>query len=542
MRPYGGPYGINGVGEGWIDLSGFLAFSFLGNGDMNNDGAFSKSEFLDLGENWFETWSTKGDSALTSEMLGRGYSNCSPFQLQGKEGNGVARVFGVQTPSVLADLEIDGQSFVNVDIRFKGNGTLLDSRESMKKSIKIDLDDGYPSRKLAGVSKLNLHNMITDAGDMNDVLAYRLFRAAKVPSPRTSFAKVHITVPDSLDDEYIGLYLVLENVDYAFAQHWYGTKKGTIFKPVAPQIFGYLGEDWDAYIRTFDPKTPLSIQEQRRIIDVCKFVSQSSDQEFSSKLSKYFDIDNLARYLAVDVYLTDLDAILGPGQNMYLYLHPKTMQISIIPWDHDHSFGQMRGSQEEREQLSIDQPWMNKNDFLERLFKVEAFQKLYRGYLKEFNETIFQPENLVAQVNELAPILRPAVAQESSENLEKFDFTVGWEVDPELDSADRIDPKPLRTFVVARNQSIAEQLAGTAEGLHPGEAKWLVGMFGYMFMSKMDVDSSATVDKVEFMNTFDNWFDRWAIADSTIISNDELFMGLNNDLSPTGPDPNRIEN
>ena len=95
MRPYGGPYGINGVGEGWIDLSGFLAFSFLGNGDMNNDGAFSKSEFLDLGENWFETWSTKGDSALTSEMLGRGYSNCSPFQLQGKEGNGVARVFGV---------------------------------------------------------------------------------------------------------------------------------------------------------------------------------------------------------------------------------------------------------------------------------------------------------------------------------------------------------------------------------------------------------------------------------------------------------------
>jgi len=50
--------------------------------------------------------------------------------------------------------------------------------------------------------------------------------------------------------------------------------------------------------------------------------------------------------MAVMVYLSDLDGILGPGQNLYLHLHPKTQQFQFIPWDQDHSWGQFnRASQ-----------------------------------------------------------------------------------------------------------------------------------------------------------------------------------------------------
>src|SRR2546430_9931967 len=56
-----------------------------------------------------------------------------------------------------------------------------------------------------------------------------------------------------------------------------------------------------------------------------------------------------------DVCSSDLDSILGPGQNYYAYLRPGTQKFQFIPWDLDHSFGQfgMMGSQEQRENLDI---------------------------------------------------------------------------------------------------------------------------------------------------------------------------------------------
>ena len=55
-------------------------------------------------------------------------------------------------------------------------------------------------------------------------------------------------------------------------------------------------------------------------------MSSSSDAEFASKVAEYLDIDNFARYMAITAWLSDLDGILGPGQNYYLFLHPKTQQ------------------------------------------------------------------------------------------------------------------------------------------------------------------------------------------------------------------------
>jgi len=86
--------------------------------------------------------------------------------------------------------------------------------------------------------------------------------------------------------------------------------------------------------------------------------------------------------MALTAWLTDLDGILGPGQNFYLYLHPKTQKFSFVPWDQDQPFGQFpRGTQEERENLSIKKPWTGENRFVERVYKVESFQTAYRARL-----------------------------------------------------------------------------------------------------------------------------------------------------------------
>ena len=72
----------------------------------------------------------------------------------------------------------------------------------------------------------------------------------------------------------------------------------------------------------------------------CKLVTSGDDAQFAAKLGDYLDLDEFARFMAVTVWLTDLDSILDNGQNFYIYLNPETQKFSFIAWDQDHSFGQ----------------------------------------------------------------------------------------------------------------------------------------------------------------------------------------------------------
>ena len=199
------------------------------------------------------------------------------MNFQGPDGkrNGVLAVMGIEFPSVRADLDFEGVPYRQVSVRYKGNGTFLQSRPSLKRSLKVDLNDGFPGRKLGGATKLNFHSCVTDASWMNEVLAYRLFRDAGVPASRTAYARLYLTVPGKHEQQYVGLYSLVENVDDRFAMDRFGTKKGALFKPVPRRLFEDLGDDWAAYQQAYDPKTPVSAEETQRVIDFCKLVSHA---------------------------------------------------------------------------------------------------------------------------------------------------------------------------------------------------------------------------------------------------------------------------
>src|SRR5256885_2365476 len=171
-----------------------------------------------------------------------------------------------------------------------------------------------------------------------------------------------------------GLYSLVEDVDNNFAEENFDTKKGAIFKPVTPNPFADLGDEWKNYNQTYDPKTDLTPEQKQRVIDFCKLVTTASDRDFVAQVGDYLDFEEFARFMAVTVWLSTMDSILGPGQNYYVYLHPQTRKFQFMPWDLDHSFGQfgMMGGQEQRENLSIHRPWRGENQFLERVFKVES--------------------------------------------------------------------------------------------------------------------------------------------------------------------------
>jgi hypothetical protein len=105
---------------------------------------------------------------------------------------------------------------------------------------------------------------------------------------------------------------------------------------------------------------------------------------------------------------------------------------------------------------------------LERLFKVEAFKKLYLARLTEFSTTLFKPDRFHRQVDDVAAIIRPAIAQESSQRLVRFDRAVAGEVPPGDAGMFRGANTPIKPFVKARVQSVIDQLAGRSNGQRIG--------------------------------------------------------------------------
>ncbi len=581
----------------------FIAAPILQQGDTDQNQELSSGEFRALSQRWFKTWDTnqaghldleKIRSGLNASLMtppGQGPEGFGPppagfgggrgggppgMNLRGREGgrNGLSAMMGVDFPTVRADLEFGGRAYPAVSVRFKGNGTFMQSRGSRKRSMKIDLNDYAAGRKLQGVTKLNLHNGVTDPSWMNEVLSHRLFRDAGVPAPRTAYAEVYLTIRGEQEEAYLGLYSLVENVDNNFALDRFGTKKGAIFKPVTRQPFEDMGDDWAAYQQTYDPKTPLSPEETLRVIEFCKLVSHATDAEFDRQLPAFVDLDEFARFMAVTVWLSTLDSILGVGQNYLVYLRPDTRQFQFVPWDLDHSFGQftLTGSQEQRENLSIVKPWDGEVRFLERVFRHAGFKALYLGYLREFSGSIFNPQRLQAQVDEVAAAIRPSVQHESEEKLARFDkVTRGESVGPEgfggfggrgfgPPGGFGPQPKPIKPFVVVRAQSVMDQLEGRREGViagrggfgggpgfGPGGPGGLgergagagvppgfgPGMFlGSALKDATDTDKDDRVTPAELEATFQSWFKAWDTDQSASLNEAELRGGLDKELSP----------
>ena len=341
--------------------------------------------------------------------------------------NGVAARQGIEFDYVHATMQLGDWTFRDVAVRYKGNGSFLRATRGGggKISLKVDLDKYVKGQKLAGLTTLNFQNNINDAGWMSEVLAYRLYRDAGALAPRTTYAQVHLTVEGQEGTRFLGLYSLSENVDEAFFEERFGTRKGAILKPSTQDLFSDWGPDWDAYDQSYDPKTDLTDAQKARVIALGRLVSRATDQEFAARIGDYIDLDDFARSFAVLVWLGNHDSLLQNGQNFYIWLHPDTNRMHFIAWDQDFSFGNNWASATNRgiepAAWPIDRPWSGSNRFLARLYAVNTFRAKYFARLAEFSDRLFLPERFAVQVNELAPAIRPTVAREVQNGLSAFD-------------------------------------------------------------------------------------------------------------------------
>lgn len=395
--------------------------------------------------------------------------------------NGLAGMLGFEFPWSSAAVEMGGRRFTNVGVRFKGNGTYLGGVSSLKKPLKLDLARSAKDQSFGGRTILNLGNLSADFTCLSDALAYEFFRDAGVPAPRTAYARVFHTIAGrpEVQDRLLGLYTVVENPDREWAQEAFGTKGVALFKPVTAAPFTDLGNEWTNYHRIYDPKTKTTAAQQQQVIRLSQLVSHAPDAEFNQRVAEWVDFDESARFFACEALLANYDGIFSQGQNYLVFHDPRSNRFGFLPWDLDHSWGEfpLIGTAEQREQCSIDRPWVHENRFLERLWKQPEFAVKYRAELRRLLEALFIVERLDRRIDELAAAIRPAVAEMTPMRLEKFEHAVSGTISTE--SREGRDPfdinRPgwqLKRFIRARAEHVRRQLAGEVTGVTPPPMKF----------------------------------------------------------------------
>lgn len=456
------------------------------------------------------------------------------FQSKPKEAPGQPprevhkNTFGMNLPWGKGSVKVDGESFKNVGIRYKGNGTIADAGESIKKSFKIDLDQFSETKKYKTLKTLNLHCEVADPSKIRETFGYGIYASAGIPAPRTRFAEVTLTVGDRIKNQWLGLYTLVEPVDKVFLKNHFGDAEGLLMKPEGVRDFPKSGPFKDLVTR-LEPKRTATPKEIDRIFAVGKLVAEGSDEDFRGRIGSFVDLENYLRFLATTAYVSNPDCYFVLSHNYYLYLDAKTQKFYFFPWDLDRAFANLffLGTNNQQMDLSFIRPYGAEHKLTERILAMPGMRDRYLTLLRELSQTTFAPDRLkgeLASIRLKAGDLIERDQKATAERKEKKNQGPGF----------MVPPPDLDLFITKRTISLGHQLAGRSEG-HLLPSDFQIGsMLVSPVMSAFDVNKDETLSRSEWTLGAKKVWDNTPEKEKGAVDAKQLRKGLES-LFPTPP-------
>lgn len=219
---------------------------------------------------------------------------------------------------VPATVQIDGETFANVGVAFRGN-TSYQMVRGKKKSFDLQFDWVDAQQHWRGVRNLDLVNGNGDASFVREAL-HGWVATQFLPAPRVALVRVVV------DGEDFGIYSAVQQFDKEFTKDHFGTGKGARWK-VPPDFSGngglrYLGEDAEAYRRNYQIKSKDEPQQWQALIDLCGALDAAATEDLERILPQHLDIDGALWFLAIDHALADDDGYYSRASDYCLYRDP----------------------------------------------------------------------------------------------------------------------------------------------------------------------------------------------------------------------------
>jgi spore coat protein H len=232
-----------------------------------------------------------------------------------------------------ANLSVDNEVIEQVAIRSRGKG----SRSGIKPGLDVDFDQYIKSQRFHGYASLVIDNLTQDPTFLKEPLSYAVFEAMGIPAPQIAHTRL------TVNDEYWGVYTLVENIRKPFLRERFGEDTGNLFK--YEYEFDYRfenrGQDAKAYVPVpFEPKTNEDHLDTTGLLAFIAAINEAPDASFAQSISAFLDLDKFVSYLAAENAIAEDDGITGYAgmNNYYLYQFNGGNKFIFLPWDKDTTF------------------------------------------------------------------------------------------------------------------------------------------------------------------------------------------------------------
>lgn len=353
-------------------------------------------------------------------------------------------------------LEANGTVYNNIGVRFKGNSSY--TYPGTKKSLRLEFDAFGGDERWDGEKDIHLNNMWGDPSFMREKLYTDVCRMAGIHAPRANYARVYI------NDEYWGLYSLVEHVDKRFTKTHYGDNNGDMFKAVdafGPNDQRYSDFRWrgavdTAYYSYYEMKTDGSTTAWPKLVSLIDVINNQSD---APSLEAKMNIASFEQAVAADNLMANLDSYIGGGRNFYLYFNPKTSKAEWIIWDTGLSFGAYSQGVSRVETMSVTYVSnLTARPLAARMLNGSTFRSDYLQALCRLVNQHFVPETLGARIDSIANLIRGSISEDTRKmyTMQQFETNLSSDVNAPGGAGQR---KPgLKSFIAQRRASVVSQL------------------------------------------------------------------------------------
>jgi spore coat protein H len=230
----------------------------------------------------------------------------------------------------LADFQFENSlvntTVENVGIRIRGKT----SRGNPKKAFTIDFIE-FGGEQFFKLKKLDLKPNNNDPSQIREYLTTLIYRKMEVPVARASYTEVYI------NDEYMGIYLNVENIDDEFVDRRFGNEEGNLYKCSFGATLEIKNDINNPAL--FELKTNEEINDRSGLKNFIQLLGKSDDGNWADEIQSVFDVDLYLKQLAVEAMVGHWDGYSGNINNYYLYENPASGKIVYIPYDMDNTWG-----------------------------------------------------------------------------------------------------------------------------------------------------------------------------------------------------------
>lgn len=224
----------------------------------------------------------------------------------------------------------------NIGIRSRGTG----SRSGVKPGLRVDFDRYTANKKFLGLKSFVLRNQTQDPSNLHERVAMMFFRRQGVLASREAHVRLYV------NNEYDGLYTIVESIDKTWLQKNLGEDSGTLYKydynvDDRPYYFEWRGSDPAAYVPSpFKPETNESDPQPASLVDMISVINDAPAALFKQQIAQFLDMGQFIKHIAVEIFLADSDGFNGNWgmNNFYLYRYNNQNLYKFIPWDKSEAF------------------------------------------------------------------------------------------------------------------------------------------------------------------------------------------------------------